>query len=174
MSAVLRLVQGSDEWHAHRQTMRNASEAAAVLGISPWVTPYRLWLLKTGRATQEVSAAMQRGTQLEPAARAAYELQTGLVMQPVVMQDGLYSASLDGISLAGDLIVEIKVPFRGRESSLWREVEAGVVPDHYLAQIQAQLVVSGAGLANLWVFDGERGLLQVVRLKSVPPAGGRP
>ena len=35
MSAVLKLVQGSAEWHDHRLTMRNASESAAVLGISP-------------------------------------------------------------------------------------------------------------------------------------------
>jgi hypothetical protein len=31
-------------------------------------------------------------------------------MQPLVLQEGLYSSSLDGMTLAGDLIVEIKVP----------------------------------------------------------------
>ena len=96
MSAVLKLVQGSAEWHTHRLTMRNASESAAVLGISPWTTPYQLWLLKTGRKTQSTTAAMAHGTAMEPAACSAYELQTGHVMQPLVMQDGDYSASLDG------------------------------------------------------------------------------
>jgi len=162
MSAILKLVQGSAEWHAHRLTMRNASETAAVLGISPWVTPYQLWLMKTGRKTQAVNAAMLNGTALEPAARSAYELQTGNVMQPLVMQDGLYSASLDGITLQGDLIVEIKCPMRGRTSTLWKEIEGGSVPGHYAAQIQAQLMVSGAVTAHLWVFDGQQGLLRTL------------
>jgi putative phage-type endonuclease len=162
MSTIIQLVQGSAEWHAHRRALRNASETPAVLGISPWVTPYQLWLLKTGRAEPTVNAAMRNGTALEPLARHAYEVETGNVMQPLVLQDGLYSASLDGMTLEGDLIVEIKVPFRGRESTLWKGVEVGEVPAHYAAQIQHQLMVSGAGQAHLWVFDGERGLLHVV------------
>lgn len=162
MSAVLKIVQGSAEWHAHRQTMRNASESAAVLGISPWMTPYQLWLLKTGRKTQSTNSAMSHGTAMEPAARSAYEVQTGNVMQPLVMQDGDYSASLDGITLHGDLIVEVKCPVRGRNSTLWREAEAGQVPRHYAAQVQHQLMVSGATIAHLWIFDGEQGLLLVL------------
>ncbi len=167
MSAILKLVQGSAEWHTHRLTMRNASESAAVLGISPWVTPYQLWLLKTGRKTQPTTAAMAHGTAMEPAARSAYELQTGNVMQPLVMQDGDYSASLDGMTLQGDLIVEVKCPVRGRNSTLWREAEAGQVPGHYVAQVQHQLMVSGATSAHLWVFDGEHGLLRVLERDEV-------
>ena len=66
MSAILKLVQGSGEWHAHRRTARNASESAAVLGVSPWQSPYQLWLVKTGRVVPEVTPAMQHGTELEP------------------------------------------------------------------------------------------------------------
>lgn len=163
MSTVVQLVQGSDAWHAHRRGLRNASESPAVLGISPWVTPYQLWLLKTGRAQPEANAAMRHGTALEPAARAAYEVRTGQVMQPLVMQDDDYSASLDGITLDGGLIVEIKCPVRGRQSQLWRDVEAGQVPGHYGIQIQHQLMVSGATQAHLWVFDGTEGLLLQVQ-----------
>ena len=159
MSTIVQLVQGSAEWHAYRQSMRNASESAAVLGISPWITPYQLWMLKTGRSVSQTNAAMARGTHLEPAARAAYEEQTGAVMQPLVMQDGRYSASLDGITLDGALIVEIKCPFKGRDSELWRSVAAGAVPGHYGAQVQHQLMVAGAQEAHLWVFDGHEGLL---------------
>lgn len=163
MSAVLKLVQGSQEWLDYRRTMRNASETPAVLGISPWVTPYGLWLIKTGRSTQAVTQAMTHGTQLEPQARAAYEAQTGHVMNPLVMQDGLYSASLDGITLAGDLIVEIKCPFRGQQSKLWREAREGTVPAYYAAQIQHQMMVSGAAEAHLWVYAEGEGLLLTLR-----------
>ncbi len=163
MSAVLKLIQGSQEWLDYRRTMRNASETPAVLGISPWVTPYQLWLIKTGRSTQAVTQAMTHGTQLEPQARAAYEAQTGHVMNPLVMQDGLYSASLDGITLAGDLLAEIKCPFRGRQSKLWREVKEGTVPAYYAAQIQHQMMVSGAAEAHLWVYVEGEGLLLTLR-----------
>jgi len=162
MSAIQKLIQGSEEWHAYRQTMRNASESAAVLGLSPWTTPYQLWLIKTGRYVQETNTAMQRGTDLEPAARTAYELQTGNVMQPLVLQDGLYSASLDGMTLDGDHILEIKCPMRGTRSDLWQEVKNGEVPAHYMIQIQHQLMVSGASLAHLWIFDGNVGLLHSI------------
>ncbi len=159
MSAVLQLVQGTDEWLAYRMGMRNASESAAVMGISPWVTPYQLWLNKTGRSVQETTPAMAHGTRLEPEARAAYEARTGAVMQPLVMQDGLYSASLDGVTLDGELILEVKAPFRLKQSTLWTEVAAGQVPEHYMVQIQHQLMVSKAVTADLWVYADGEGLL---------------
>lgn len=163
MSAVLKLVQGSPEWHTYRATMRNASETPAVLGLSPWLTPYGLWLLKTARSQPTVTEAMTHGTRTEPQARAAYEAHTGHIMNPLVLQDGPYSASLDGINLAGDLIVEIKCPFRGKQSSLWREAVAGRVPGHYAAQVQHQLMVADAMSAHYWVFAEGEGLLLTVR-----------
>jgi putative phage-type endonuclease len=162
MSTIIKLAQGSPEWLEYRLQMRNASESAAVLGASPWTTPYMLWLLKTGRAVTPVTKAMQHGTDTEPAARAAYEEHTGHVMQPLVLQDGLYSASLDSITFDQDLILEIKAPVRGSRSDLWQDVAAGSVPEHYMLQVQHQLMVSGAQLAHLWVFDGQRGLLHEI------------
>ena len=163
MNALVRLEQGSAEWLAHRKLHRNASETPAVMGVSPWVTPYQLWLQRTGRATQEVTKPMLRGTALEPAARGAYEALTGQVMQPVVLVDGEYSASLDGMTLDGQLVLEIKCPYRGTSSALWQEVEAGRIPVHYQWQLQHQLMVAKAELAHLFVFDGERGLLLEAR-----------
>jgi putative phage-type endonuclease len=127
------------------------------------VTPYGLWLVKTGRSTQATNEAMVHGTKLEPEARAAYEEQTGQIMNPLVLQDGSFSASLDGITLAGDLIVEIKCPFRGQHSPLWKEAKDGRVPDHYAAQIQHQLMVAGATTAHLWVYAGGEGVLVTVQ-----------
>jgi predicted phage-related endonuclease len=102
---------------------------------------------------------MVRGTELEPAARAAYERLTGHVMEPLVMVEGEYSASLDGMTVEGDLVLEIKCPMKGRESDLWLQVEAGVTPDYVAAQIEHQLGVTGASLAHLFVFDGQDGVL---------------
>lgn len=159
MSAILKLVQGTPDWHAHRARSRNASETAAVMGASPWQTPYQLWLVRTGRVKQEVTAAMQHGAALEGAARTAYEAKTGLVMEPLVLQEGEFSASLDGITLDGELILEIKCPFKGRKSELWKSLADGQIPVHYGWQIEHQLMVSRAAGAHLWVFDGTDGIL---------------
>ena len=51
MSRIVQLTQGSPEWLEYRRSRRNASETAAVMGLSPWNTPYQLWLEKTGRAS---------------------------------------------------------------------------------------------------------------------------
>lgn len=151
---IVQLKQGSPEWLDYRRTMRNASETAAVLGASPWMTPYQLWLLKTGRAQPKVTAAMQHGTDMEATAREAYERLTGIVMQPLVMRDGPYSASLDGCTLDGDLILEIKCPYKGQASALWNDAVVGKTPEHYMLQVMHQLMVSGAKSAHLYVFDG--------------------
>lgn len=159
MTEILALVQGTKEWQQHRAIFRNASEAPAVMGVSPWVSPYMLWEIKTGRRTQEANFAMQRGTQLEPLARQTYENQTGHIMEPLVMTGGEYSASLDGISLAGDLILEVKCPVKGRSSETWQEAEAGRVQQHYHWQVQHQLMVSQAAKAHFYVFDGQDGIV---------------
>jgi putative phage-type endonuclease len=158
MNALLKMQQGSAEWHAHRAKYRNASETAAVCGVSPWITPYDLWLIKTGRKVVVETAPMRHGTEMEPVARAAFEEATGLIMQPQVVVDGEYSASLDGITLNASAILEIKCPFKGAVSELWQTVKAGTVPEHYRLQVQHQLMVTGARLAYLWVFDGSNGI----------------
>lgn len=158
MNALYKLIQGTPEWHEHRAQYRNASETAAVMGVSPWQTPYELWLVKTGRKVTVETPAMRHGTATEPAARAAFERESGLIMQPLVMVDGAYSASLDGITLAGDTIVEIKCPYKGQTSELWQTVHTGSVPAHYMLQVQQQLMVSKAKHAYLWVYDGQQGI----------------
>jgi putative phage-type endonuclease len=156
---IVKLIQGSPEWNVHRKHHRNASQTAAVLGLSPWLTPHQLWEIKTGRAAQpEITAAMAHGTKLEPLAREAYEQLTGNVMEPLVLVEGEYSASLDGITLDGGLLLEIKCP-KSKDSKLLAEAKAGRVPVHVFWQMQTQLLVSQARLAHLYIFDGTTGIL---------------
>lgn len=158
MNALLKMVQGSTEWHAHRAQYFNASETPAIMGTSPWMTPHELWLVKTGRKVIAVTALMQHGTNLEPAARAAFEEASGIIMQPQVVVDGNYSASLDGITLNGHTLLEIKCPYQGKTSEPWQMVKSGAIPEHYRLQVQHQLMVSKAKLANLWIYDGSQGI----------------
>jgi putative phage-type endonuclease len=163
MSAPVQLEQGSHAWHRHRAVHANASEAATVMGVSPWEpdTWFKLWQLKTGRMVRPgLTPYQRRGAEMEARARAAYERLTGNIMQPmVVSKGGWLSASLDGISFNGDLILEIKCPSGGEASYTWRQAQSGSIPEHYYWQLQHQLHVSAAPVSHFWVFDGDKGLL---------------
>ncbi len=52
------LIQNTPEWHAFRRKRIGASDAPVIMGISPWKTPYQLWIEKTSGI--ESSAAPQQ------------------------------------------------------------------------------------------------------------------
>src|SRR5690606_40736197 len=61
---------GSPEWHAARASRLGGSDMAAVLGRSPWVSPYRLWHLKAGKVVDgPASVAQARGHYLAAGTR---------------------------------------------------------------------------------------------------------
>lgn len=164
MSSVIRLHewQGSSEWKQYRSRMGNASELAALMNCSLWFprTPYELWLLKTNRMEKEVTAAMRRGSALEPLARTFIEHEFGEVFEPQVVARERISASLDGISFDGKTLLEIKCPRHGRESELWQQLEQQAVPpDHYWWQVQQGLFCSAAEKAHFAVFHAEAGAI---------------
>ncbi len=153
--------QGSPEWRDYRSRMGNASELAALMDCSPWFprTPYELWLLKSGRAEREQTAAMRRGLALEPMARAFIEQRFNEVFEPQVVARDRISASLDGLSFDGHRVLEIKCPGQGRDSELWRYVEENrAPPEHYWWQLQQGLYCAGASGAYFVVChaDGDR------------------
>lgn len=149
----LTLEQGSVEWLEARRRRRMASETPAVMGLSPYQKESAVRAAKRG-ARNFVNAAMRKGARAEPVARAAYASRY-CSMRPAVFVSGDYGASLDGINDAGDLILEIKVPYQGRDSDRWKMAHAGRVPAHDYAQIQHQLMVTGAAAAHFWVWDDD-------------------
>ena len=157
MNAVTRieLNQNTPEWHSHRASYNNASEAPAVLGISPWFprTPRQLYEVKLGIKTVQMNAAMARGNDFEAAARKCACDSLGIDFEPAVFVRGDYSASLDGISPDGKTALEIKIPQKGFESDLWKAVTKGETPENYLAQMAQQAFVSGVEKVILWVYD---------------------
>lgn len=70
------------EWLAERRSGIGGSEAAAVLGISPWATPVTVWLDKTGRSAPKPSTLrMAFGSINEEDVAMMYEIQTGRKVQ---------------------------------------------------------------------------------------------
>ena len=151
-------IQGSVEWLAHRNNYIGASEAATCMGIDPWRTPYQLWEQKLGMAPPvNIKPAMQRGTELEPVAREAFELSTGLEVFPQVVyhpQHNFMMSSMDGLTLDKKEGVEIKCP--GEKTH--RIAREGKVPEHYMPQMQHQLACLEIRMLWYYSFDGRAGV----------------
>jgi putative phage-type endonuclease len=152
--------QNTSDWHRWRRKGIGASEMASVIGISPYKTPYQLWEEKTGRLPDDGSDThwgMKRGLELEPKARATFELEYGLDMAPVCRESEKYPwlrASLDGWCEEEKAILEIKC--LGRTGL--QEASLGEIPEHYMYQLAHQIAVMDAKRVYYYVFDGEKGL----------------
>lgn len=151
--------QGSKEWREWRGRGLGASDVPAVMGESPWTSPFELWLDKTGLyprppANEFQVAAMKRGNELEPIARTMFEAQMGLQYPSVSTHHEQYEflrASFDGYCESDNSILEIKCPGKvDHEKAL-----KGRVPKKYIDQMQQQLLISGARIAYYFSWDGK-------------------
>lgn len=153
------LIQGTHEWLELRKTMIGASDAPILMGESPWKTPFDLWQEKMGIVINDYkSPAMDRGINLEPTARECYEMIKGIKVYPTVVFHPDYEfmmASMDGLSLDGQIAVEIKCP--GYEDH--NLAIQGIVPKKYRAQLQHQLAVTGCRMIDYFSFDGSDGVI---------------
>jgi putative phage-type endonuclease len=165
---VVDFAQGSREWFAFRRDKRTASETPIVMGLSPWSTPQKLAKCKYCDH-DEVSGGNKftnHGHRFEDAARKFYEAITDVNFEPATAVRGQYSASLDGWSEDRTVILEIKCPFTRKNGDTWQSCLRWRVPEHYLAQVQHQLMVSGAEIAHFVVFDPDDA--QMLRVKVLP------
>jgi len=157
--------QGTSEWLEFRRSKLGASDAPIVLGISPYKTPHELWLEKTGRKEPPaMNYAMKRGHELEDSLRIAYEELTGNIMMPKVITHDEFDwmmASLDGVSMDGSIILEIKTC----NAKIFEAAKSGKPIDHHYAQIQHQLACApDAEFVHYFIeHKGEHHLLKVVR-----------
>lgn len=138
------LIQGSAEWLAYRATHFNASDAPAMLGVSPYKTRTELLHeLHTG-LTPDVDQAKQRlfdaGHAAEAAARPLAEEILGEELYPVTGSEGRLSASFDGLTMNEGIVWEHKL----MNADLARSLDQGVIPTSYHPQLEQQLLVSGA------------------------------
>lgn len=155
---ILQLTQNTQEWHQHRATARNASDASAMVACSPYKTRAQLLQERATGIKPDVDAATQarfdRGHEIEAQARAIAEEIIGQELFPVIgtTDDGYLSASFDGITMDETTIVEIK---SWNESKV-ADVRDGRVPEADRWQVVQQLVVSGADACMYIVTDGTR------------------
>lgn len=76
MSLIRQHFEDRESWLEGRQELGiGGSDAAAVCGLSPWMSPVELWRVKTGQKKQKdisSSAVVERGVRMEPALRNLY------------------------------------------------------------------------------------------------------
>jgi len=153
--------QGSDAWHAHRAKHYNASDAPAMLGISPYESRTELLHRLATGICKEVDAATQRrfddGHRCEALARPIAEKIIGSKLYPVVVSEGNLSASLDGLTMNEKTGFEHK-----RVNADIRRVFSNDEPllEYHRVQMEQQLLIveeceSILFMATEWDDDGK-------------------
>ena len=159
---IISFKQGSQEWLQFRRAHIGASDAIAIMGLSPWCSPLKLYEQKVFNFDEEENQYMARGKSLEPIALQCFEFETDLCMFPMVaLHDTIpwMSASFDGITLEKDAILEIKCPGKKDHGTALE----GKIPIKYYPQLQHQIEVSGLDFTYYYSFDGKLGVSLVVK-----------
>lgn len=135
------LVQGSKEWHLHRANYKNASDAAAMLNISPYKTRDELLYEKWSGITPEITAKNQQifddGHRFEALARPLAEIYLGDDLFPEVITEGDFSASLDGRAFSSPIIWECKT----LNAAIRQAFAVGEIPEYIRVQTESQLMI---------------------------------
>lgn len=150
---------GSREWHAARAGRLGGSDMAAVLGRSPWVSPYRLWHLKNGTVQDsETTDAQARGHYLEDGIRRwwsdqhpEYEVHTGGTY--VHRERDYQLANPDGLLVHdGRAVGLLEVKTDGQdEGDTWGKSGTDEIPLYYRTQIQWYMDTVGVDVAHVAV-----------------------
>jgi putative phage-type endonuclease len=153
------MIQGSDCWKKWRLNKIGASDSVIIAGLSPWRTKQELWAEKLGLIEpQPVNSSMRRGMMLEGPARRCYEKMTGIDVVDAIKVSEDYSwcfASLDGISLDGKTLVEIKCTSKKNHEL----AKNGQIPEYYIPQVQHQIYVCGVDSCDYFSYDGNEGII---------------
>ncbi|MFM9434548.1 putative phage-related endonuclease [Janthinobacterium sp. CG_23.3] len=149
------LVQGSADWQQYRLTMRGASEAAPMLGLSPNVSRTELLHMKATGTAKEFSDWVQEnildyGHEVEALARPLAEDLIGTELYPVTCSIGNLSASCDGLTMLEDIAFEHKQ----WNEALAASVAEDVLPDEHQPQCQQIMMITGAEKVLFVVSDG--------------------
>lgn len=143
---------------AERLSYIGASEAAAVLGLSRWSTPLKIWAEKTGQLPPEDKSdiqAVEMGLELEDTIARIFTKRTGKRVHRV--NETVYhpkypfiAANLDRRVVGEDAVLEIK------NFSAWRarEFQGEEIPAECIVQVLHQLACTGKSVGYLAVLIG--------------------
>ena len=163
----MEIPKSHEEWLQLRLKGIGGSEAAAVIGQSPWCSNVELWKRKTGRATApDISDndAVQYGHDAEPLIRGLFALDYANKYQTEYLGefDMVYHpkhpfifATLDGrlteLETGRKGILEVKTTsiVRSMQKEQWWKDGKPCIPDQYFCQVLHQLLSTGWDFAVL-------------------------
>jgi len=130
---MIQTFKSEDEWLAYRKTHITGTDLAAIMGFSPFMTPFSVWASKTEGLKVEQNNAMRMGTILEPAILDVWESERNTKLtRPGKLNFAdtgkILGASLDGYSDA--IVVDAKN---------LRNDPGSEIPTHYFLQLTAQM-----------------------------------
>jgi putative phage-type endonuclease len=152
------LIQGSPEWHAYRAEKFNASDAPAMMGVSPYKTRSELLRERATGLTEEVGPEKQRifdsGHRFEALARPLAEAIIGEDLYPVTGSHGQLSASFDGLTMLEDVAFEHKTLNAELRAVMTEGCTGSDLPQVYQIQMEQQCMVAGCNrvlfMASKW------------------------
>ena len=143
-----------EEWLDLRKKYIGGSDAAAIVGLNPYSSPYSLWAEKTGRvAGFEGNITTKVGAYLEDLVAEMFTDETGKKVRRqnrmVVNDDYPWAcADVDRLIIGEDAILEIKTT---NSLGNMRMLRNGEYPTQYYCQMTHYLAVTGAKKAYLAV-----------------------
>lgn len=153
-----------EEWLKARENGIGASEVAAVIGLSPWDTPFSLWLLKTGQIPPvEETQAMKMGKLLEPVIAQLWEEATGWRIVKASAKDIIYQDPEHPWRIVTpDRFAYEIYQANGKKTkcllefkSTSQDFDPDDLPPYYVAQCQYQMLVTGVHVNYLcWLTNG--------------------
>lgn len=148
-----------------RRKFITATDAAKLLGVSPFGNAADVYWSKVSRSISESTAATTAGNLLEPVVLAWAQERLGVVLAGDwrVHENGINAASLDGITASGEPVEAKTSGITGPGNpSEWGAEGTDEIPAQYVVQVQAQMLVTGAPRAFVPALLGNRGFVLYV------------
>lgn len=163
-----------EKFLANRKKGIGGSDVAAILGFSPYKSPYQLWLDKTGRSEKsEQNESAHFGNLLEDVVAKEFSHRSGMKVQRVKQQlfleehpwaignidRAVINPEISGNvrfkdgALTTDQLLECKTASEYM-SKLFGEQDTDQIPDYYLTQCLWYLMITGCQVIHLAVLIG--------------------
>lgn len=134
-----------EEWLNHRRKSIGGSDAASIIGLNPWCSPYSVWADKLGKIPpKEDNEAMRLGRDLEDYVAQRFTEKTGKKVRREnnIIINPLYPfahANVDRMIVGEDAGLECKT------TSILnlKKFKNGEYPEHYYVQCVHYLAVTG-------------------------------
>lgn len=149
----------TEQQRLERRSYIGASDAAIILGISPYKSPYELYLEKTGELplTEEESDILTLGNMLEPVIIAFYEMKTGNKVEVNIPTQASSEHPFIRVNLDGRLVKDKKILIEAKSSAVYSQwgKEDDAIPLWYIAQCQQGMYVTDAEIVEVPVLIGK-------------------